>query len=284
VPLAIAAALGALFVSVAVVRQRQQRPWLAVGWFWFLVVLAPVAGVIQIGEQAMADRYSYLSHIGLFIAVVWQCAEWGRARAVAGAQRDARSLWWLAAGVLAVFSVTSFFQVQTWRTSETVFSHALAVTQDNYVAHYSLGAVLLEQGRRKEAARHFAEAGRIREPFLRYQLAAADDAVRRGAYAEAIPRLTRVLILTPWNAELHHRLGTLLALDRQPGKALMQFDAALKYRPDWIDPRLNIAAVLIGEGQSEKAEKILRGVLAREPGNTEAKGLIELALAKRGGR
>jgi tetratricopeptide (TPR) repeat protein len=284
VPLAIAAAFGALFVSVFVLRQGRARPWLAVGWFWFLVVLAPVSGVIQIGEQAMADRYSYLSHVGLFIAVVWQCAEWARTRAVAGSHRDARSLGWLAAGVLTIFSVTSFFQVQTWRTSETVFSHALAVTQDNYVAHYSLGAVLWEQGRREEAMRHCTEAARIREPFLRHQLAAADDAVRRGAYAEAIPRLTRVLLLMPWNAELHHRLGTLLALDRQPGKALVQFDAALKYRPDWIHPRLSIAAVLIGEGQSEKAEKILRGVLAREPANSEAQGLIESALAQRGAR
>jgi tetratricopeptide (TPR) repeat protein len=278
--LAAAAALSVLLLSLAALRQSQSRPWLAVGWFWFLVVLAPVAGVIQIGDQALADRYSYLAFIGLFIAVVWQGAEWVGNLDRSGARRDARALRWFAGGVVGIFSCVSFYQVQTWQSSETLFTHALEVSADNYVAHHNLGAVLWEEGRREAAVRHFNEAARIRAPFLRHQLAAANAAVQREAYGEAIPRLTRVLMITPWNSELHHRLGTLLALNREPGKALMEFDAALKYRPEWIQPRISIAAVLIGEGQRAKAEKILRDVLTREPNHAEAHALIRTALTR----
>jgi Flp pilus assembly protein TadD len=281
VPLAVAAGLGALILSGLAWAQVRRRPWLTVGWFWLLSVLGPVLGVIQIGDQALADRYSYLAFIGLFIAVVWQGTEWVRSLE----NTKAAYVAYVLAGVaLAGFSVASLAQVQTWRTSETVFSHALAATSGNYVAHYNLGAVLWEQGRREEAMRHFGEAARIREPVLRHQLAVADEAVRRGAYAEAIPQLTRVLLIMPWNSELHHRLGTLLALNREPGKALMQFDEALKYRPDWMQPRISIAAVLLAEGQAGKAEKILRGVLAHEPGNAEAQTLIDTALGQNAGR
>jgi len=275
--LAAACALGALGLSAAAWRQSGARPWLAVGWFWFLVVLAPVAGVIQIGDQALADRYSYLAFIGLSIAVVWQAAEW----AAACTARDARAFGGLAAVVVVAFSCASFFQVQTWRSSEALFTHAIECTAGNYLAHYNLGAVLGGQGRREEAMLHLQAAARIREPVLRRQLVAADAAERRGSYTEAITLLTRVLMITPWNSELHQRLGTLLALNREPGKALMQFDEALKYRPGWLPPRLSIAAVLIGEGQGAKAGQILRGVLASEPGNAEAQALVQAALAAR---
>ena len=277
VGLAAVCALAVLGISAAVWRQKGARPWLAVGWFWFLVVLAPVIGIIQIGDQALADRYSYLAFIGLSIAVVWQGAEW----AAACTARDARAFRALAAAVVVAFSCASFFQVQTWRSSEAVFTHAIECTSGNYLAHYNLGAVLGEQGRVEEARFHLQEAARIREPVLRRQLAAAEAAERRGAYAEAIAPLTRVLMITPWNAELHQRLGTLLALNREPGKALMQFSDALKYRPGWMTPRLSIAAVLIGAGQGAKAEQILRGVLATEPSNAEAQALVQAAHAAR---
>ena len=270
VPLAAAAALGLLAATAAALAQARRRPWLAVGWLWFLVVLAPVSGVIQIGDQALADRYSYLAFIGLFIAAVWQVGEWVRApRGVSG-----RAAALLGGAVVAMFSTAAFFQVQTWRNSATLFSHALEVTDENYLAHFNLGAVLFEQGRKKEGWAEMQEARRIRAPFLRRQLAAAEEALGRGSFAEAVPRLTRVLMLQPWDADLHQRLGGILGRGGEPGKALMQFSEALKYRPGWIEPRLSMAEVLIAQGEPEKAGKILRGVLAREPENGRARELV----------
>jgi Tfp pilus assembly protein PilF len=150
----------------------------------------------------------------------------------------------------------------------------------NYVAQYNLGTALWESDRREEAMLHFKEAVRLREPNLRQQLAAAEIAAQKGAYPEAILRMTRVLMLMPWRADLHHQLGTWLAFNHEPGKALAEFDAALKFRPDWTQPRVSIAVVLLAEGQAAKAEGILRGVLAREPGNTDAQAMLE-ALEKR---
>lgn len=279
-----ACAMGALFVTGIAWRQRLTRPWLFVGWNWFLVVLAPVLGLVQIGEQALADRYSYLSFIGLFIGVVWQVAEMANVARKPWLEGPVRAIGWLAGGVIAVFSAAAFFQVQTWRDSESVFTHALDVTRENYVAHYSLGAVLLEKGRHQEAMVHLREAARIREPFLRYQLSAAEAAAQRGAYPEATMRLTRVLLLVPWNAEVRFRLGTWLMLDRQPGKALVQFAEALRYRPGWVQPRIRIAAVLFSEGQVEKADLILQEVEAQEPGNVEARELRQRIRAARDSR
>lgn len=274
-------AVGIALITFIAWRHRRLRPWLLVGWFWFLVVLAPVLGLIQIGEQALADRYSYLSFIGLFFAVVWQVAEWSGVGSSDASVSPARWWRWLAVGVVSAFSFATFLQVQTWRDSESVFAHALEVTRENYVAHYSLGAVLWEKGARAEAMRHFREAARIREPFLRYQLTAAEAAAQRGAYGEATTRLTRVLLLVPWNTDLRFQLGTWLALDQQPGKALVQFGEVLKYRPEWTPPRISIAAVLFAEGQAEKAEKILHEVLAREPDNGEAQGLLRVIVDRR---
>ena len=270
VPLAAAAVLGLLAASVAALEQTRKRPWLTVGWFWFLVVLAPVSGVIQIGDQALADRYSYLAFIGLFIAAVWQVADWVREPRIVSARAAAL----LAGAVVVVFSAAAFSQVRTWRNSETLFSHALDVTDENYLAHFNLGALLFEQGRKKEGWAEMQEARRIRGPFLRRQLAAADEALSRGSFTEAVPRLVRVLMLQPWDADLHQRLGAILVLGGEPGKALAQFAEALKYRPDWIEPRLSMSEVLIAQGEPDKAGKILRGVLAREPGNSHAQEMI----------
>jgi hypothetical protein len=271
VPLAIMAGLAALLVSFVAIGEWRRRPWLTVGWFWFLVVLGPVLGLIQIGDQAMADRYSYVAFIGLFIAAVWQASEWFGA--IAPPLRG-RLAWALALVTIFAQAVLCFFQVRTWRSSETVFAHALAVEPRNYLAQYNLGTVLWETGRRDQAMVHFKEAVRLRESVLRKLMAEANADAARGDYRQAVPRLMRVLLIMPWNAELHQQLGSWLALDHQSGKALMQFDTALKYRPDWIQPRISIAVVLLTDGQTKKAENVLRDVLAREPRNADAAKLL----------
>jgi tetratricopeptide (TPR) repeat protein len=273
VPLAIFGGVGGVLLVALAFWQWRRRPWITMGIFWFFIVIGPVLEIIKLGDQAMADRYTYLSFIGLFIAVVWQGEEWLRGLS---AERGKVVGWLLGAGAVAACMGVSFFQVQTWRSSETVYRHALAVNAANYVAQYNLGSVLWDGGRREEAMLHFQEAIRLREPNLRYQLAAAKAAAENGAYPEAILRMSRVLMLMPWRADLHHELGTWLAFHHEPGKALTEFDTALKYRPDWIQPRISIAAVLLSEGQAPKAENILRDVLIREPGNADAQAMLEV--------
>jgi tetratricopeptide (TPR) repeat protein len=264
----IAAGCGLLLLTLVALHQSRRRPWLIVGWGWFLVVLAPVSGLIQIGDQSMADRYSYLSYIGLFIAAVWQIGEW-----LASPRKAAA----LAIAVVLAFAALAFQQAQTWRSDITVFSHALAVTDDNYLAHFNLGAALLREGHQEEARQHFGEASRIRRPFLEYQLAAAEAALARGSNEEAINRLATVMRLMPWDSNLHQMLGTLLVKSHEPGRALVQFNEALKYHPNWNEPRLSIAEVLLDQGQPDRAAAVLRDALSLEPGHPRALTLLKSA-------
>ena len=269
---AVGVGAGLALLTALVLANWRRRPWLTFGWLWFLVVIAPVSGIIQVGDQAMADRYSYLSFIGIFVAVVWQFSEW----ASHGRELTPRAATALAGTFISFFTAMACTQVQTWRSSESVFTHALIVTDENHLAHFNLGAVLWAKGRRDEARDHFAEAVRIRRPFLEYQMRAANEALGRGAVGEAIPHLVRVLMLTPWNSELHQDLGTLLVCNGEPGKALAQFSEALKYRPDWVQPRLSISEVLIAQGQPARAQSFLQEVLRADPENSRAKHLIAL--------
>jgi tetratricopeptide (TPR) repeat protein len=159
---AVIASASLLFALCAVAwQQRRRRPYLAVGWGWFLITLAPVIGIVQVGSQAMADRYTYLPLIGIAIVVAWAVAELG------GRLRAGRILLPVAAfAVAAALAATTAVQLRHWRDSEALFRHALAVTENNHVAHSYLGAALLDRGETASAVAHFREALAIRSDLL----------------------------------------------------------------------------------------------------------------------
>jgi tetratricopeptide (TPR) repeat protein len=152
--------LGSLFVllllSVAAIRARRRYPYFAVGWFWFLVTLLPVIGIIQVGMQSMADRYSYIPVIGLFIMVAWGAAE------LAKNVRQSQGLLALFAGaVLVVSTVLTSQQLGYWYDSISLYRHTLKVTTGSSLMHYNLGAALANNGDLDEAIREFQEAIRL---------------------------------------------------------------------------------------------------------------------------
>ena len=180
-------------VSALVFWQRRRRPQLAVGWLWWVVVLAPAIGIVQVGQAALADRYTYLAQSGLVLALAATAAPLAaRSRATqvaAGA---------LALAVLLALGVATAAQVRTWRDSETLFEHALRVTQDNHVAHINLGLVLLERHELDPAAAHLLEALRI-APGLRHRACAARAACgsSRGARPKRPPEFELALAASP---------------------------------------------------------------------------------------
>ena len=141
-----------LAITAAAILFRRQRPYLFTGWFWYLVMLIPVIGIVQVGEQGHADRYTYLPHIGLFVAIVWFAVDMVTAQ---------RSRSWLtvttAVAVLLILALTwaAFIQTSYWRNSETLWTHALAVTSDNDVAHNNLGYLCDDRGELDQAISHF---------------------------------------------------------------------------------------------------------------------------------
>jgi protein O-mannosyl-transferase len=170
-------------VTAAVVVARRRAPYLATGWLWFTGALVPVLGLVQVGSQAMADRYTYLPLVGLAIAVAWGAWDLlGRGR------RRRAALAVLAGAAIAAQAACTRVQLRYWRDGVTLFEHALAVTDENHVAHAQLGAALLARGREGEAIAHWKEAVRIAPGYLEaannlaWQLATSSDASLRDPY------------------------------------------------------------------------------------------------------
>jgi len=141
----------------------RRAPYFPVGWFWFLIGLAPVIGLIQVGEQAMADRYTYLPLVGPFVAIAWGAAQLGRPRL--------RSLLpWAACATIFVLSGVSWRQTAYWRDTESLFEHALRVTEGNWFAHNNYAGALIVRGQLEQAVAHLSESLRIRPGYLKARL------------------------------------------------------------------------------------------------------------------
>jgi tetratricopeptide (TPR) repeat protein len=228
--LAAAAALAVL--TGAALWQWRRRPWLPLGWLWYLVVLVPMVGVVQVGSQAMADRYSYLPLIGVFILLTWGASE-GLARV-----RHPRWAGPVAAVlVLSLLAGLTFRQAGFWRDDRALFTHALAVTGDgNPVAHNILGKVALDAGDMAGAAAHYQAALAVQplSPSSLFNGAVALSAI--GRREEAIALFVQYAQLRPRNVEVRYNLGVLYA------------DA----------------------GRLAEAEKMLREALALAPGHPQA--------------
>lgn len=191
-------------VSIAAARVSRRFPWLAVGWFWYLVTLFPVAGFVKIGQHAMADRYTYIPLIGLFIVVAWGCADLlGRLRIPRAALAGS------AVAILAICSVLTYRQAERWHDSVTLFRHALEVTENNSLAHKNLGAALASQGKYVEALHHVTESLRIQPEPLEY-VSQAWLYIQLGNYGEALRACSNSIAILPDNEKAHYLSGVSL--------------------------------------------------------------------------
>ena len=264
-------AAGALLVAItalAVWRLRRQ-PYLAVGWLWFLGMLVPVIGFLQVGRQAMADRYTYLPSIGLFVILAWG------AREILGPDRRRWRQITLAAGALAVvaaLSVTAHAQVLTWKDSLALFSHALKATENNYLAHLNVALALSHQeGRREEALHHFHEALRL-HPNLAESHAALGTAYRRwGQNAEALPHLRRAVQLKPERHRLRFWLAINLEEMGRKEEAKLQLRKALELNPRFTDAHFRLGVLLQEEGKMDEAREHYEQALELDPEFEEAR-------------
>jgi tetratricopeptide (TPR) repeat protein len=202
----LAAACSLLVVSMAVVRARQSHKYLIVGWLWFIGTLVPVIGLIQVGLQAMADRYTYVPLTGLFIIIAW-----GAAELLAKRRRPTVALAAVAAVVLSTLATLTWLQVTHWQNSITLFEHTVAVTANNDILHYNLGTLFLEKGETDEAIKHWTEAVSIKpdQPTIHMNLAML--LARQGKIDKAIQHCRQALRYRPNDRVAHDALKKLLA-------------------------------------------------------------------------
>lgn len=231
----VAAAVLLAAITVLVLWQLRQRPYLFVGWFWYVVMILPVSGIVTIGTHARADRYTYGSLLGIFLIVSWVAAE------LAGRLRLPRGVMAVTAGlVLATCTVLTRDQIGTWRNDGTLFAHAVTVDPNNFVARYNLACYLDGQGRIEEAATHYREAARIlphnRNSHL--NLATALERLRRTGEAEAEYR--EALRIDPKSFEAHYNYGCLLLDLGRREEAIEHFKESLRLNPDQLPAKVQL--------------------------------------------
>jgi len=273
---AVAALLLAAITALIIVVARR-RPWLGVGWFWYLGTLVPMIGLVQVGDQAIADRYAYLPSIGVFIALVW----WAAHSLPVGKHRVLLLGTAACAVVLALSTVTTA-QVGLWKDSPTLFAHALTVTRNNARIEHILGNALLREGRREEAVVHYRAALRLRPADLSAHLNIALAFSDLGRYGEAETHYRLALRLRPDNAAAHNNLGLVLSRMGRPLEAEQQYRETLRLQPGHAVARNNLGYVLQEAGRIAEAEEHYREALRLRPEYGNAHRNLAVLLTRRG--
>ncbi len=264
-------------ISVLAVWNARGRPYLIVGWLWYLATLAPTIDLVRYGGRDFADRYTYLPSIGLLVMVAWGVPELLRR---SPARHVACGL--AAAAVLASASILTRAQLEHWRNSAALFEHALAVTERNHLAHYNLGVDLAERGRRDDAIAHYAEAVRIKPDYALAQGNLGTLLAERGQLDEAIGHFQAALEVRPSFAEAHNNLAMTLERVGRTREATAHYAEAVRLRPDRPDGHFNLAAALSGEGRHAEAIAELREAIRLQPGFDEARFALAATLAEQG--
>lgn len=308
---AVLALLALLAITVGAFSFRLKRPYLLVGWFWYLGMLVPVIGLVQVGLQGHADRYTYLPQIGLYFALTWTVADlsarWHNRHAALGA---------IAVGIIVSLSLVTFIQAGCWRDSESLWNHALACTQNNEVANDNLGTALLENGQADEAIAHFrkaleiqpddaltathlgmalAQQGQSSEAFTTFQNALAKhprDAIvlydygiallHYGQFDQASEQLAQALEIQSDYAPNLHQLGNTMLHRGQAGQAAVVFQTILKVYPEDPEAHYVLGMISLLQGKPDQAVVHLEEVLKSQPNNPQAQDNLGLALLQTG--
>jgi len=234
-------------ITVFVIRNVKLRPWLSVGWFWYLGTLVPVIGLVQVGVQAMADRYAYVPMIGLLIMIAW-----GVPSLLERQQRKKIGLALITAVILSLCMTTTWFQSMYWKNSIILFQHTLNVTRNNYLPHNNLGVALANRGRIDEAVEHYRESLRIKPDFADAHNNLGITLAREGRIDEAIKHYREALRKSPDFEEAHNNLAIALYYKGNTNEAIRHLQEAIRIRPDYANAKQNLQEML--KDQQSKSE------------------------------
>jgi Flp pilus assembly protein TadD len=266
-----------VLVSILVVRAARHHPYLLVGWCWYLGTLVPVIGLVQVGEQAMADRYTYLPLIGLSIMIAWGVPE------LLARYRFKRIVLPLAVVALLVsLMLVSRLQVRYWRNSVLLYEHAITVTENNYLAHNNLGTALEEIGNLDEATVHYAEAVKIKPNYAVAHNNLGEIKARQGMAKEAMSHYYQALKSEPDYAKPYNNLGIELTKQGKLQEAVFYLSRALEIEPSYADAHCNLGAVLARQGKIKEAITHFSEALRIDPGFARAYNNLGEAFLRRG--
>ena len=266
-----------IFISAGVLVGRRKWPYGAVGWLWYLGMLVPVIGLVQVGVQARADRYTYLPQIGLYLLVAWGLVD------LTGGWRGRKVVLGIAGGLaLGGLSVAARVQTAYWKDSIRLWRHAVDVNAHNALAHDSLGVALGEQGQVNEAMRQFHEAIRLKPDYAEFHFNLGIALTQQGKLAEAIQHFEQALQLKPDYADANSGLGTALAQQGKLAEAISNYERALQLRPDFPEAHNTLGLLLAQQGKLAEAIQHFERALRLKPDYADAHNSLGTALAQQG--
>jgi tetratricopeptide (TPR) repeat protein len=267
------AAIALVAVSVAVIRLARSRPYLAAGWFWYLGTLVPVIGLVQVGTQSMADRYTYIPLIGIFIAITWgawELASLGR-RQERGADCQSalptsrlRGLQIVSAVLLVACMVLTRKQISWWKDSETLFRRMITTVEGNYMAHYNLGNLYSRQDKLAEAAQEYEAALNAEPDFVVAHNNLGAVLLRQRRFDEAVAHYSAAVRLRP-EYQYYYNLANALMDAGKPAEAVTNYQQALRLNPNFSLARHYLGLALQAEGKTNAATTEFRAALPLQP-------------------
>ena len=273
---AIVALVFLLIVSVIFFLWRKAYPFAVTGWFWFVGMLVPMIGIVQVGSQPRADRYTYLPEIGLYIVATWGAMELFKR------WQHKREVFAVALLIIVAFVTRSYFQTSYWRNSETLWRHTVDITSRNYIAHNNLAGTLLDRGQLGEAIAHYREALEIKPDVAQVQSNLGNALVREGQVEEAIVHLQKALEIDPGYAEAYNHMGSALMKKGQAGEAIAYYQKAVQLNASYADAYNNLGVAFLRNGQVDEAIAHYRKAVAINPGSAEMQYNLGNVLAREG--
>ena len=270
-------AFGAAFIllgiSTAVIYFIKKVPFLFIGWFWYLGTLIPVIGLVQVGRQAMADRYTYLPSIGIGIMLAW-----GIIYLLPKEKLRKIILIPAAVIVLAVLTFLTWQQSGYWKNSIFLFNHTLESTKNNYMAHTNLGIALAAEGKIDEAVSHYRAALQIKpnDDTAHYNL--ANSLKKQGADEEAIAHYQEALRINPYYSKAHNNIGVYLEAQLKHDEAIYHYRQALQFDPNNPGIHFNLGIALAKKGAWEEAIESFRTAIYLDPNYEAARRALRLAV------
>ena len=266
-----------LAVSFLALRLRRRAPYLTTGWLWFLGTLVPVLGFVQVGQQSMADRYTYIPTLGILVALVW-----GVHQCVARRVGLVRPVALIAGGAIALCVILTRQQTAHWKNTELLARHALAATGENFAAYNLLGAALIRQNQYDEAVDQFRKALKLQPNSADAHGNLAVALQRHGRRDEAIEHYQLALHLRPRYPQAHYNFATALEEAGRLTEAMDHYSRTLSERPNFVDARFNLGSVLLRLERYDEAIVQFQQVLQLDPNSPDTLNNLGVAFDRKG--
>jgi tetratricopeptide (TPR) repeat protein len=252
-------------ITIVVTYAIRKLPFLFVGWFWYLGTLIPVIGLVQVGKQALADRYTYLPSIGIAIMLAWGIP-------FLFPREDMRKKILFPAGIacLVIMAVLTWQQCGYWKNSIELWNHALQVTKDNYIAHNSLGVALIDEGKIEEAIDHYNKAIHMNHNYIIAYNNRGLSHLKLGLYQKALDDFNEAMRLKPDFADPYNNRGFAYAKLAQYQLAIEDFNKAIGLKPDYAEACNNRGAIYAKFGQYQSAIQDFNNAISLKPDYAEA--------------